>query len=143
MLDSLPQAIDRLGRSSTGSRIPPARLCEEPACGRSTRESKPYCHRHVGRAPYVRSVMERILAREVEAAQVLAGGAATIASRGLLAADIVAALRIHGELQQRDLAVETGIRLEVLRICLEGLEGQGVLVPDPRGKRVRIARLPE
>lgn len=74
-----------------------SRTCEHPGCGRSTRESKPYCSDHIEKHDYVSKLLSTLAAWDAELEAVRLKGARAVRLDGPVVAEIVQFLGEHGE----------------------------------------------
>ena len=111
-----------------------ATLCE--ACGRPTREGKPFCPDHVEELPYVASLLCELAAQAAEQQAVSKKGAGAVDVDGTTARELLHLLQLHGPRTVQRLGRELNIKPALVADYARALAAVGrvILGRSRRGK---------
>lgn len=114
--------------------VEPATPCA--ACGRPTREGKPFCPDHVEELPYVASLMCELAAQAAEHQAVSKNGAGAVNVDGTTARELLHLLQLHGPRTVQRLGRELNIKPGLVSDYARALAAAGrvILGRSRRGK---------
>jgi hypothetical protein len=114
--------------------------CNEPGCGKSTREGKPFCSDHYDRHPYAQALIADLKANAAQVERVKKKPRAAGAD-DLIACEIVTQLRVHGDRTVPRLARDLREDTDVIEAYVKALKRQKRVSFGRTARGTRVVRL--
>jgi hypothetical protein len=112
-------------RNTSDSPHTRTRLCAEEACGKTTREGKPFCLHHVEQHSYVQVILETLAEKDAEHGRVEREGPTAVDPEGLTAKELLLHLSQHGSRTVERLSREFQLTGSIMCHYVEALSRQG------------------